>query len=110
VLCAIDLDQFDDVLDAATVQSAAFQSGVDERADADVGQGAQATGGDVPEPVTDDALREAVGVDVTIQCECTQFGSEAPVPTDRAFHHACMPEVVEALRLSVALAGGEDQG
>src|SRR5664280_3878239 len=110
VLCTIDLDQFDDVLDAAAVQSAAFHSGVDERADADVGQGARATGGDVPEPVTDDALREAVGVDVTFQCECTQCGSEAPVPTDRTFHHACMPEVVEALRLSVALAGGEDQG
>ena len=102
-------DDLQDVLGSARVEPPALEPRVDEGADPDPGDDARTAGRDVPEPVRDHALRQAVGLQLVRGGQPAQRRNQPPVPADHAAHHARMPEVVQPAALPVALSGGEDQ-
>lgn len=89
---------------------AAFQSGVDEGTETYLGDHPGPAGGDIPEPVADHALRQAVRLDLLLTRHPAERGDQPPVPADQPPYHPVMPEVVQPAALPVTLAGGENQG
>ncbi len=71
MVLAGDPDHLDEVLDCGRVHFRAFQAWIDERANADLAQGAGLAGGNVPVKVRDDPFGQVVGLDY---CQRTSNG------------------------------------
>ena len=65
-LLAVDLEEADDVLGGALVDAAALAGGIDEGAQADLGQHARLGTGDLAVELGDDAERQVVGLDAVL--------------------------------------------
>jgi hypothetical protein len=64
---APELDHVHEVLGRDLVELAAFEPGIDEGAQADLGERAGAVGRDVPIEMGDDAERQVVGLDSVVE-------------------------------------------
>ena len=109
VLAPVDLHDPDQLLGGALVELPAAVARIDEGVQADVGQRARTSGGDVAVEVADDALRQVVGLDLALEREATDLRHQPPVAADHAPHHALVAKGVEAALLAVALPGRVDQ-
>ena len=108
-LLAVDLEEADDVLGGAFVDAAALLAGVDEGAQADLGQHAGLGAGDLAVELGDDAERQVVGLDAVLDRHPGELRHQRPVAADAALDQAVMGEAVEAAVAAIAWGGGEDQ-
>ena len=104
------LDELDDVLGGGGVQSATAVAGVDERAEADRGDGTGPTGGDVAQQVRQRALGQAVRLDLFGDRHVLHALGPAPVPADDPPHHALVSEAVYAAAVRVPHSGDVHHG
>jgi hypothetical protein len=109
-LLAIDLDQADDVLGGPGIDPATAVAGIDEGMQSDLGERTRLAGGEIPEQLADDALRQVVGLDAVVECQLRDLRHAAPVARHHPAQQAFVAEVIEPQGLAVALAGGGEQG
>ena len=110
VVGAADRHQLDDVLGGARVELAAAEARVDEGAQPDARELARLVRGDVAVELRDHALRQVVGLDQVGDGQPLQLRHQTPVTADDAPDEPFVTEMVQALVLAVALAGGIDEG
>ena len=108
-LLALDVHRTNEIFLGAFVDLAAAVARVDEGTEANAGEMSGAPGGDISEEMRDDALREIVGLNLVAIARCCSLGTRPQWPPTHTLHQAFMAEVIEASRLSVALASGVNE-
>ena len=101
--------QRDEIVHGAGVQLAAAVARIDEGAEPDCREMPGTMRGDVAKELRNHALREVVSFDAVVDRESLEARDQSPVSADHAAHEAFMGEMVESLRLAVALARGIDE-
>ena len=110
VLAPVDGHQLDHLVLGLGIQPPAVDARVDEGPQPDVGDHARRVAGDGPEQMRQDALRQAVRLDLPGQRHALHAGRPVPMPADGLADHARVREAVDAAALSIADAAGVNHG
>jgi hypothetical protein len=108
-LLTIDFDQTDDVPGGGGIDPATAVAGIDEGVESDLGEGTGFAGGQIPEQLADDSLRQVIGLDAVVECQLRHLRHAAPVARHHPAQQAFVAQVIEPQGLAVALAGGGEQ-
>ena len=91
VLLSSDGKQLDQIFGRARIDLASAEPRVDESAKADAGEMTRAVGGDIPEQMRDDALRQIVSFNLVADGQLLHLGHEAPVAADDTLERPSWP-------------------
>ena len=108
-LFALELHDPHYLLGRRRVHATALDARIDERAEPDPRDQSRPSSGRLSIEVRDHALREAVGLDPPVECECAQRRDEPPVRPDRAPDQSLAREAVKPAGATVARSGGEHE-
>lgn len=86
-----------------------LQPGINECSEAHPGNGAGFAGGDIPVHVGYDALRQIIGLDLSLHGKTSDLWNEPLMATDGALQEPFMAERLQSALFSITLACGEQE-